>query len=175
MVIMQDALPGLKRFLKPVGLNERLSGLVIRCVAAFVMHLGRMAAVRADGGSAHRRRRPSRRQRRSAPAPGARRDARPAPRPQRADAAAVTITRPGWRDYAGPVANRSNDGGCDREWLPLKHVDPAHGWLRLPRGTGREMASYRRQASGRGRIASVHQDKDSWGTMLRSCDGYRVG
>ena len=47
MVIMQDALPGLKRFLKPVGLNERTLGLVIRCVVAFVMHLGRMAAVRA--------------------------------------------------------------------------------------------------------------------------------
>jgi Transposase DDE domain len=47
MVIMQDALPGLKRFLKPVGLNERMLGLVIRCVVAFVMHLGRMAATRA--------------------------------------------------------------------------------------------------------------------------------
>jgi hypothetical protein len=47
MVIMQDALPGLKRFLKPVGLNERMSGLVVRCVVAFVMHLGRMAAARA--------------------------------------------------------------------------------------------------------------------------------
>ena len=47
MVIMQDALPGLKRFLKPVGFNERLSGLVIRCIVAFVMHLGRMAATRA--------------------------------------------------------------------------------------------------------------------------------
>ena len=47
MVIMQDALPGLKRFLKPVGLNERMLGLVIRCVVAFVMHLGRMGAVRA--------------------------------------------------------------------------------------------------------------------------------
>lgn len=47
MVIMQDALPGLKRFLKPVGLNERMLGLVIRCVVAFVMHLGRMAAARA--------------------------------------------------------------------------------------------------------------------------------
>ena len=32
MVIMQDALPGLKRFLKPVGLNERMLGLVIRCI-----------------------------------------------------------------------------------------------------------------------------------------------
>jgi hypothetical protein len=47
MVIMQDALPGLKRFLKPVGLNERMRALVIRCVVAFVMHLGRMAAARA--------------------------------------------------------------------------------------------------------------------------------
>jgi len=47
MVIMQDALPGLKRFLKPVGLNERMAGLVIRCVVAFVMHFGRMAAARA--------------------------------------------------------------------------------------------------------------------------------
>ena len=47
MVIMQDALPGLKRFLKPVGLNERMSALVIRCVVAFVMHFGRMAAARA--------------------------------------------------------------------------------------------------------------------------------
>src|SRR5437660_10859234 len=44
---MQDALPGLKRFLKPVGLNERMLALVIRCVVAFVMHLGRMTAARA--------------------------------------------------------------------------------------------------------------------------------
>ena len=48
MVIMDDALPGLKRFLKPVCLNQRMSGLVIRCVVAFVMHLGRMAAARAS-------------------------------------------------------------------------------------------------------------------------------
>ena len=47
MVIMQDSLPGLKRFLKPVGLNERMAGLVIRCIVAFVMHFGRMAATRA--------------------------------------------------------------------------------------------------------------------------------
>jgi hypothetical protein len=47
MVIMQDALPGLKRFLKPVGLKERMQGLVIRWVVAFVMHLGRMGAARA--------------------------------------------------------------------------------------------------------------------------------
>lgn len=47
MVIMQDALPELKRFLKPVGLKERMRGLVIRCIVAFIMHLGRMAATRA--------------------------------------------------------------------------------------------------------------------------------
>jgi hypothetical protein len=47
MVIMQDALPGLKRFLKPLALNERMLALVIRCVVAFVMHYGRMGAARA--------------------------------------------------------------------------------------------------------------------------------
>ena len=47
MVIMPDALPGLKRFLQPAGLHERMVALVIRCIVAFVMHLGRMAAARA--------------------------------------------------------------------------------------------------------------------------------
>lgn len=47
MVIMQDALPGLKRFLKSAGLNERMLALVIRWIVAFVMHLGRMAGARA--------------------------------------------------------------------------------------------------------------------------------
>jgi hypothetical protein len=47
MVIMQDALPGLQRFLKPVGLKERMLGLVVRCVVALIVHLGRMAATRA--------------------------------------------------------------------------------------------------------------------------------
>src|SRR5438034_10113844 len=44
---MADALPGLKRFLKPVGLKQRPSGLVMSLIVAFVMHLGRMAATRA--------------------------------------------------------------------------------------------------------------------------------
>jgi len=47
MVIMQESLPGLKGFLRPLFLNERQSALVIRCIAAFVMHVGRMAACRA--------------------------------------------------------------------------------------------------------------------------------
>jgi hypothetical protein len=48
-MIMQEALPGIKRFLKPVGLNERVLGLTIRCVAAFCLHWGRMSAVQAAG------------------------------------------------------------------------------------------------------------------------------
>jgi DDE family transposase len=48
-MIMQEALPGIKRFLKPLGLKERVLGLTIRCVAAFVLHWGRMSAVQAAG------------------------------------------------------------------------------------------------------------------------------
>src|SRR6266436_9036086 len=48
-VIMQDALPDIKRFLKPLGLSERSLGLTIRCVAAFILHWGRMSAVQAAG------------------------------------------------------------------------------------------------------------------------------
>jgi hypothetical protein len=49
MVIMQDALPGLKRFLKPVGLKQSMLALVVRVVVAFIMHFGRMSAARAAG------------------------------------------------------------------------------------------------------------------------------
>jgi len=49
MGILQDALPGLKRFLSPAELKASVSALVIRCVVAFVMHTGRMGAVRAAG------------------------------------------------------------------------------------------------------------------------------
>ena len=34
---MQEALPGIKRFLKPLGLSERVLELAIRCVAAFIL------------------------------------------------------------------------------------------------------------------------------------------
>jgi hypothetical protein len=47
-VIVQDTLPGIKRFLKPAGLNNRANGLVVRCIAAFCMHWGRMSAVEAS-------------------------------------------------------------------------------------------------------------------------------
>jgi len=48
-MIMQEALPGIKRFLKPLGLTDRVLGLAIRCVAAFILHWGRMSAVQAAG------------------------------------------------------------------------------------------------------------------------------
>jgi len=48
-MIMQEALPGIKRFLKPVCLKKRVLGLTIRCVAAFCLHWGRMSAVQAAG------------------------------------------------------------------------------------------------------------------------------
>jgi hypothetical protein len=48
-MIVQEALPGIKRFLQPVGLNHRSLGLVVRCVAAFCLHFGRMSAVQAAG------------------------------------------------------------------------------------------------------------------------------
>jgi hypothetical protein len=46
-MIVQEALPGIKRFLKPVGLNKRSLGLVVRCVGAFCLHFGRMSTVQA--------------------------------------------------------------------------------------------------------------------------------
>jgi hypothetical protein len=46
-MIVQDALPGIKSFLKPTKLNVRSLALVIRCVAAFCLHVGRMSAVQA--------------------------------------------------------------------------------------------------------------------------------
>jgi len=48
-MIMQEALPGIKRFFKLVGLKERIFALTVRCVAAFCLHWGRMSAVQAAG------------------------------------------------------------------------------------------------------------------------------
>jgi hypothetical protein len=47
-MIVQEALPGIKRFFKPASLNKRSLGLAIRCVAAFCLHWGRMSAVQAS-------------------------------------------------------------------------------------------------------------------------------
>ena len=49
MLIMQDALPLFKSFLKPVSLKQRGRQLVLRCVIAFLMHLGKMSASRVAG------------------------------------------------------------------------------------------------------------------------------
>ena len=46
-MMMQEALPGIKGFLKPVGLKECVLGLTIRFLAAFMLHWGRMSAVQA--------------------------------------------------------------------------------------------------------------------------------
>lgn len=48
MVIMQDALPGVKRFLKPLGLKESTERHVTCFIVAFIMHLGRMSAATAS-------------------------------------------------------------------------------------------------------------------------------
>ena len=49
MLIMQDALPLFKSFLKPVSLKQGARQLVVRCVIAFLMHLGKMSASRVAG------------------------------------------------------------------------------------------------------------------------------
>lgn len=48
-MIMQEALPGIKRFLAPAGLKPSACSLTIRFVAAFCLHCGRMSAVQAAG------------------------------------------------------------------------------------------------------------------------------
>ena len=48
MVIMQDALPGIKRFLKVAGLGETAQQYVTRFIVAFILHLGRMSAAAAS-------------------------------------------------------------------------------------------------------------------------------
>ena len=46
-MIVRDALPGIKRFFKPARLSQRTLGLVVRFVAAFGLHFGRMSVVQA--------------------------------------------------------------------------------------------------------------------------------
>jgi hypothetical protein len=48
VVIMQDALPGIKRFLKVAGLKETTGRYVTGFIIAFIMHLGRMSAAAAS-------------------------------------------------------------------------------------------------------------------------------
>jgi Transposase DDE domain len=48
-VIMDDALPGIKAFFKATTLKPNAIGMLIRLVAAFTCHLGRMSAAQAAG------------------------------------------------------------------------------------------------------------------------------
>jgi hypothetical protein len=48
-VIMDDALPGIKAFFKATFLKARAIGMLIRLVAAFTCHIGRMSAAQAAG------------------------------------------------------------------------------------------------------------------------------
>jgi Transposase DDE domain len=48
-VIMDDALPGIKSFLQPTTLKPKAVAMVIRLVAAFTGHIGRMSAAQAAG------------------------------------------------------------------------------------------------------------------------------
>jgi len=48
-MIMQDALPGIKRFLAPLKASTRLTGFLIRMMTAFICHVGRMSASQAAG------------------------------------------------------------------------------------------------------------------------------
>jgi hypothetical protein len=48
-MILQDALPGIKRFLAPLGWNDHVQGYVVRLVTAFILHFGRMSASQAAG------------------------------------------------------------------------------------------------------------------------------
>ena len=49
MVMLADSIPGLKRWLAPLGLKDSARLLVIRVVVAFLLHAGRMSCLRAGG------------------------------------------------------------------------------------------------------------------------------
>jgi hypothetical protein len=49
MVMVPQAVPELKRFLQTLGLKDRVQAMVVRLMAAFVLHVGRMSAVQAAG------------------------------------------------------------------------------------------------------------------------------
>ncbi len=46
-VIFADALPRIKTFLRPAGLTSATTALLVRLVAAFVCHRGRLSASQA--------------------------------------------------------------------------------------------------------------------------------
>lgn len=47
MVMLADSLPGLKRFIAPLGLKDSAKLLVIRMLVAFLLHTGRMSCLQA--------------------------------------------------------------------------------------------------------------------------------
>ena len=49
MVMVPQAVPELKRFLQPVGLKDAAQTMLLRVVAAFMLHVGRMTALQAAG------------------------------------------------------------------------------------------------------------------------------
>ena len=49
MVMVADLVPGLKRWIAPLGLKDSAKLLVIRVVVAFLLHPGRMSCLRAAG------------------------------------------------------------------------------------------------------------------------------
>jgi hypothetical protein len=49
VVIVAESIPGLKRWIAPLGLKDSTKLLVIRVVAAFLLHAGRMSCLRAAG------------------------------------------------------------------------------------------------------------------------------
>lgn len=49
MAMMPQSVPEINRFTKPLGLKKPAQGMVIRLIAAFALHFGRMTAVQAAG------------------------------------------------------------------------------------------------------------------------------
>ena len=49
MVMVAEVLPGLKRWLSPRGLRPSVQAMVVRMVAAFILHAGRMSCLQAAG------------------------------------------------------------------------------------------------------------------------------
>lgn len=49
MVMVAEVLPGLKRWLIPLRLRSSVQGMVVRMVAAFILHVGRMSCLQAAG------------------------------------------------------------------------------------------------------------------------------
>jgi len=47
--MLADSLPGLKRWLAPLGLKDSAKHLVVRMIVAFLLHTGRMSCLRAGG------------------------------------------------------------------------------------------------------------------------------